>query len=930
MLDRCPAGESDFDPAIFQSVLMTSGSVPHPTSQAAPLLAHRFEDAAAGRGTELGLYKTAVGEIAQSLHMQFDAGVDATTLVAKRAAAVDRLLKVGWRAHVGPLAQEAALIAVGGYGRGELHPASDVDLLILVPEEADLSPIERFVTLTWDMGLDVGHSVRTVAECVESATDDVTIATNLMEARLIDGSRVLYEDMQHKTGPDAIWPSQQFFEHKRAEQTARHLRYHDTAYNLEPSVKGSPGGLRDIQMIGWVVKRHFRAETLEDLRTQGFLTAAEYETLIEGQTFLWQVRMALHLVAGRREDRLLFEHQREIAARFGFEDERHNLGVEQFMRQYYLTVMELSRLNEMLLELFQEVFLEAEDTPTIVALNRRFRTRNGFLEVTDDSVFRRYPFALLELFLLLQQNGDIKGVRASTIRLVRDHRYLIDDAFRSDLGCRSLFLEIIRQPRGITHEFRRMHTYGVLGDYLPEFGRVIGLMQFDLFHAYTVDEHILFTVRNLRQFFVPEHYHALPHCSDIVPRLPKPELLYLAGLFHDIAKGRGGNHSEDGAEDALEFCRHHGISHYDAQLVAWLVRNHLVMSTTAQRKDISDPEIIRDFASQVGDTSRLDYLYLLTVADIRATNPELWNDWKDSLLRDLFHSTRRALRRGLDGELVIEDLASECRDEARSLLFAEGFTETDFVDIWEEHSTDYFVRTRPEDVAWHTAQVIRHGDKPLPLVGVRTAGRGTEVFIYEDDKSHLFAATTAILERLGLTVMDARIFTGSNARTFDSYIVLEANGDRIEDGAREQEIRRTLRRRLADPEKAVHPVNRLPRRQLKSFPVKPRVNFERDEKFDRSIMEVTSADRPGLLSRIGWALVGSSAVVHNAKIATFGERAEDVFFVTGPSGGTLNDAECERIRADIVRALEPARKRTGDQPPVTGGKNATSSPSATG
>ena len=909
---------------------MPAPLLPDPTAQDAPLLTDAFERNAASRGAEVGVYKSAVGEIADTLAKQFHAGVSVGVLVAKRANAVDRVLRAAWREHAGPLADKAALIAVGGYGRAELHPGSDIDMLVLVPEVADLSPIERFVTLTWDMGLDVGHSVRTVDQCIEAATGDVTIVTNLMEARLLDGNSALYEAMRRGTGPDAIWPSREFFEHKRAEQTARHLRYHDTAYNLEPSVKGSPGGLRDIQMIGWVVKRHFGAETLEDLRTQGFLTAAEYDTLIEGQSFLWQVRMALHLAAGRREDRLLFEHQREIAARFGFEDERHNLGVEQFMRRYYLTVMELSRLNEMLLELFQEIFLEAEETLEVIPLNRRFQTRNGFLEVTEDNVFRRYPFALLELFLLLQQNDSVEGVRASTIRLVRDHRYLIDDAFRDDLGCRSLFLEIIRQPRGITHEFRRMHTYGVLGDYLPEFGRIIGLMQFDLFHAYTVDEHILFTVRNLRQFFVPEHYHELPHCSDIVPRLPKPELLYLAGLFHDIAKGRGGNHSEDGAEDALEFCRHHGISQYDAQLVAWLVRNHLTMSTTAQRKDISDPEIIREFANQVGDTTRLDYLYLLTVADIRATNPELWNDWKDALLRDLFRSTRRALRRGLDGEVVLEDLAAECRDEARGLLFAEGYTETDFVDLWEEHSTDYFVRTRPEDVAWHTAQVIKHGAQPLPLISVRTASRGTEIFVYDDDKSHLFAATTASLERLGLTVMDARIFTDSNARTFDSYIVLEASGDRIEGATREIEIQRTLSRRLADPEKAVYPSNRLPRRQLQSFPVKPRVVFETDEKFNRSIMEVTAADRPGLLSRIGWALVGSGAVVHNAKIATFGERAEDVFFLTGPSTGALNDTECERIRADITRALGPARKRGEGQPPVTGGKNATSSPSATG
>jgi [protein-PII] uridylyltransferase len=571
-----------------------------------PLLARGLlEDRLAEHGNELALLKEAVAEIDATGVRQFDAGVPAHVLVRKRADALDRVLRAAWRAALDGFSQRAALVAVGGYGRAELHPASDVDILILCPEgacdaSAGMESIGRFVTWLWDMGLDLGQSVRSVAECVEAARSDITIATNLMEARLIDGDHALYESMRRATGPDAIWASRDFFEAKRREQAARHQRYHDTAYNLEPNVKGGPGGLRDIQMIGWVVKRHFGAETLEDLLTQGFLTAGEYETLIEGQNFLWQVRMALHVTAGRREDRLLFEHQREIAARFGFEDDEHNLGVERFMRRYYLTIMELSRLNEMLLELFQELFLEPGGEPEIVPLNRRFQTRNGYLEVTSDHVFKRYPFALLEMFLLLQQSPHIKGVRASTIRLVRDHRYLIDDSYRNDLGCRSLFLEIIRQPRGITHELRRMHTYGVLGDYLPAFGRIIGLMQFDLFHAYTVDEHILFTVRNLRQFAVPEHYHELPRCSDIMPRLRKPELLYLAALFHDIAKGRGGDHSELGAEDALDFCLQHDLDKSDARLVSWLVRQHLLMSVTAQRRDIYDPDVIASSPPRCG------------------------------------------------------------------------------------------------------------------------------------------------------------------------------------------------------------------------------------------------------------------------------------------------------------------------------------------
>ncbi|MGK0170731.1 MAG: [protein-PII] uridylyltransferase [Gammaproteobacteria bacterium] len=517
----------------------------------------------------------------------------------------------------------------------------------------------------------------------------------------------------------------------------------------------------------------------------------------------------------------------------------------------------------------------------------------------------------MELFLLLQQHPEITGVRASTIRLVRDHRHLIDDNYRADLGCRSLFLEIIRQPRGITHEFRRMHTYGILGAYLPAFGQIVGLMQFDLFHAYTVDEHILFTVRNVREFFVPEHYHVLPHCSDVVPRLPKPELLYLAALFHDIAKGRGGNHSDDGAEDAMTFCRDHGISPFDARVVAWLVKNHLVMSTTAQRMDISDPSVIMNFAQLVRDPVRLDYLYLLTVADIRATNPDLWNDWKNALLQELFLKARRVLHRGLESPQDVNTLANECRDEARTKLIEAGYTQAQFADLWEDHSDDYFVRTRPEDVVWHTRCVIEHGEKPLPLVSVRTAGRGTEVFLFDQNRDYHFAATTAILERLGVTVMDARLFTDTaNGRAFDSYTVLEANGERIADAGREAEIQRTLVRRLAEPEKAVYPSKRLPRRQLGVFPVPPRVSFDLDAEYNRTVLEVMSADRPGLLSRVGWALVGCNAVVQSAKIATFGERAEDVFFVTNADGGPLGELQSETLRSNILRALEPPKKRS--------------------
>ena len=874
----------------------------------------------------------------EGIRARFDAGAPAGELVAQRSAAVDETLRGAWEG-LGQ-GEDAALVAVGGYGRGELHPGSDVDLLVLVGtrrasalKRRRTDPrIESFITMAWDLGLEVGHAVRSVRQCAAQARRDLTVITNLVESRHLAGSRVLFEEMRGAVAPSRMWPADRFFHAKEREQRERHLRHRDSAYNLEPNVKEGPGGLRDIQTIAWVARRYFGADGgpspgLRDLFDHGFLTEEEFRTLRDGQDFLWQARTALHYLAGRREDRLLFDRQIAIAAHFGYRDADHNLGVEQFMKRYYRTVQRLSRLNELLLQLFRERFLDKEGRRSAVRrLNRRFQVRGGQLEVVDDGVFRRQPFALLEVFLLLQQNPELGGVRASTIRQIRRHLHLVDEEFRRDLACRSLFLEILREPRGLARALRRMHAYGILGRYLPEFGRITGLMQFDLFHAYTVDEHLLRTVAYLRRFGRPDHRAELPHCSDVFDTLPKPELLHLAGFFHDIAKGRGSDHSEDGERDAAAFCERHGISRFDAGLVGWLVRHHLTMSMTAQREDISDPAVVRRFADLVGDRTRLDYLYLLTVADMRATNPNLWTDWKDTLLRDLYQATRRVLLHGVDERLpATAELARECRDEARRQLAGSGPATSRLEDLWETLEPEYFVLTPPEAVAWHAAEVL--GRDSSSVVAVRTHRKRTEVFFHVPDQDHLFAAATTILERAGLTVVDARVFTTGTGMSFDSFTVAEPTGEPIEDDRRRDEIRRLLGRGLEEPEKAAYPTNRLPRRQMKSFRIPVRVAFDDRPANGRTVMEVACADRPGVLSRIGWALAGAGASVHGAKIATFGERAEDVFRLTNRSGRPLDATERERLRAHILRALGP---RDGDQPPVTGGKNATSSPSATG
>ncbi|OGT18655.1 MAG: [protein-PII] uridylyltransferase, partial [Gammaproteobacteria bacterium RBG_16_57_12] len=642
----------------------------------------------------LAVFRNALKKGHHALKQAFYNGPPVTDLVLARAELVDQLLLQAWQYHL-PNAEDLALVAVGGYGRGELHPGSDIDIMILLPQERHAAPgegIERFLTFLWDIGLEVGHSVRTLAECIEQGASDITIATNLMESRRLYGSRALYQQMCAATGPDSIWPSRAFFEAKWREQISRHHKFNDTAYNLEPNIKEGPGGLRDIQMIGWVAKRHFGAATMHDLVNHGFLTESEYHQLGNGQNFLWKIRFALHTITGRREDRLLFDHQRHLAQLFGYQDSNHRMAVEHFMKDYYRTIMELARLNEMLLQLFQEEILYADEIAKPAPINGRFQSRKGFIEACHQEVFKRYPFALLEIFLVSQQNPALKGIRAGTIRLMRNHRYLIDDNFRNDLRCKTLFMEILRQPHGVTRELRRMNRYGILAAYLPEFGTIVGQMQHDLFHVYTVDEHTLFVLRNLRRFSVLEYAHEFPMCSSIFQRVPKTELLYIASLYHDIAKGRGGDHSELGAIDAEAFCVRHNLSGYDARLVAWLVRSHLLMSTTAQRKDLSDPAVIHEFASTVGNQSRLDYLYLLTVADIRATSPKVWNSWKDALLIELYNATTRALRHGLENPLDQSDRVQYLQDMALELLANQRISKQQAQQVWQRLSNDYFIR----------------------------------------------------------------------------------------------------------------------------------------------------------------------------------------------------------------------------------------------
>ncbi|HNP37787.1 MAG TPA: [protein-PII] uridylyltransferase [Woeseiaceae bacterium] len=843
------------------------------------------------------------------LKSRFLAGEPVSALVHERGRNVDETLRELWHTHANSLAGTVALVAVGGYGRGELHPYSDVDIMLLLP--ADFDPagnesISSFITSLWDVGLEIGHSVRTVAQCASEAAADLTVATTLMEARLLDGPKALFDQMEAAVGPDKIWPSNRFFEEKRKEQIARHHRYDDTAYNLEPNVKGSPGGLRDIQMIGWVAKRHFGCNTFRELVGHKFLTPGQLKRLQECRNFLWRVRFALHILTGRQEDRILFDHQIKLAEMLGYEDASYTLAVEQFMQRYYRTVMELSRLNEMLLQLFEEAIL-MDPNATAKALNERFEIKNGFLQTTSNSVFTNDPSALLELFVLLQDHPDIRGVSAYTVGLMRRNLFLIDEEFRQNPRNHRLFLSILRAPEGVTHQLRRMNLYGVLGLYLPAFGRIVGRMQYDLFHAYTVDEHTLFVVSNLRRFALSRYDDEYPECSKLMQALDKPEILYLAGLFHDIAKGRGGDHSILGAVDAESFCLEHGLGKYDAATVAWLVKNHLLLSTTAQKKDIGDPDVINEFAALVGDQLHLDLLYLLTIADVRGTNPKLWNSWKASLFRDLYDLTSRALRRGLANPINRELLAAETEQQARAELRNSGLSDEQIDSVWILLDEDYFIRHKSNEIVWHTEWLADSDTKSaIGLVDARKkpGGDGIEAILYTPRWHHTFAHATGVVDELGMTIVDARIVPLQNDYSLDTYIFMELD-KRIEiDDARINKVRRMLTRILTASEKNVATVTRAIPRQARMFKTKTRIDFLRVSRQGQNVMELVAADRPGLLSKIGQVFIELGIDIHNAKIMTIGEKAEDVFYITDESGLPLDTTAQETLRERLIEKLD--------------------------
>ncbi|MBD8563304.1 [protein-PII] uridylyltransferase [Oxalobacteraceae sp. CFBP 8763] len=814
---------------------------------------------------------------------------------------VDAVLIDAWQAA--DLPAGTALVGVGGYGRGELFPYSDVDLLILLaapPDAITQARLEGLVQLLWDLGLEIGHSIRTVDECLIESAADITVQTSLLEARLVTGNEPLFDTLQQRYR-EALDP-QAFFRAKTAEMRLRHAKHEYTAFALEPNVKESPGALRDLQVIMWVAKAAGLADSWGQLATRELITRMEARQLMEKESAFKDIRIRLHLHTKRREDRLVFDVQTAIANTLGLvaTDDGPNVRrpSELLMQRYYWAAKTVTQLNTILL---QNIEAQLFPQPAVAfPISAQFLQMGNLIDIAQDDTFEQTPSAILELFVVMTERHDIKGMTARATRALWHARTQIDDAYRADPVNKALFLRVLQAPRGMVHALRRMNEFGILGRYLPAFRKIVGQMQHDLFHAYTVDQHIMMVVRNLRRFTMPEHAHEYPFCSQLIADFRDRWVLYVAALFHDIAKGRGGDHSKLGMDDARQFCSSHGMTEADTELVVFLVEQHLTMSQVAQKQDLSDPDVIAAFAAVVKDERHLTALYLLTVADIRGTSPKVWNAWKAKLLEDLYKTTLRVL----GGEPHSADRELRARQkEALATLRLFGLPIDAHEALWKQLDVAYFLRHDASDIAWQTRALHDKVDSDKPIVRVRLApiGEGLQVAVYIKDQPDLFARICSYFDRKDFSILDAKIHTTRHGYALDSFMVAD---EHFAGSYRDiiNLIEHELSALLVSQEPLPPPCRGRLSRMSRTFPITPTVEVRPDERGQFHVLSIAANDRMGLLYAVSSVLTRYRINLHTAKIMTLGERVEDVFLVDGPA---LNNPRIQvQLETDLLDALK--------------------------
>ena len=815
------------------------------------------------------------------LRTEFLVSPRAHRLLQAHARVIDRTLKTLWKNAVMP--RGAALVAVGGYGRSELFPFSDIDILILLesePTQLEREKLERLVGSFWDVGLEASHSVRTIQACLDAASTDITVQTSLVEARLVCGSRTLFSRLASTM--QKTLDCEVFFEAKRLEQEHRHAKHQDTPYALEPNLKEAPGGLRDLHTIKWISSACGIGKRWRDLEAHGLITRTEAIELGRKEDLLIELRIRLHYLAGRREDRIVFDYQTALAGQMRSHATGTRRASEALMQRYFRAAKAITQINTILLQsLGARLSQRTQGQGEPRELNERFQILGDLLDAKNEEIFDSEPTAILESFLLMQQHHELRGMTAVTLRALWRARRRIDPGYRRNPINRLLFLQILQQPRGIVHEFRRMNQYGILGRYMPEFGRIVGQMQHDLFHVYTVDQHILMVLRNLRRFTMPELAHEFPLASQLISGFEHSWLLYIAALYHDIAKGRGGDHSQLGAVDARRFGRSHGLSADDIELVEFLVTHHLTMTVVAQKQDIADPVVVKSFASTVGSERRLVALYLLTVADVRGTSPKVWNAWKAKLLEDLFRSARYLLTGGV---LRLDSAVADTQAEAMRLLRLYALSDTVKDRFWAQLDTAYFLRHDAQEIAWQTRTLHYRVDSEKAIVRARLSsfGEGLQVMIYTPDRKELFARICGYFERANFNIVEAKIHTTRHGYALDTFLIMGRGK-----AAHYRDMISLIETELALELQSNAPLAPSARgrisRRVRHFPVTPSVDIRPDERGTLHVLSVVASDRPGLLYGIARVLARYNVNLRSAKVNTLGDRAEDVFLVAGDS-----------------------------------------------
>ena len=834
----------------------------------------------------------------QQLRDAFFSKKNTSQLLKQHAKLVDKTLQNIWRESD---LNEVTLIAVGGYGRGELFPYSDVDLLILLPNQSSAAlnqKVEQVIGLLWDIGLAVGHSVRNLDECVNEAQKDVTVQTNLLESRFLTGNRTLFDSFQEKMA-DAMDVSH-FYRAKVEEQEQRYRRFNDTAYNLEPNIKESPGGLRDLQIILWLTRAAGLGDNWNALVKRDLITPAELRQIRRHEQHLQRLRIHLHYMAKRREDRLIFDLQNTLAEELGFSNNKRHRASEQLMHAYYRSAKFVGLINEILLQILKEIIekTNSEANP----INARFESRNGLLSAKTNTLLQREPSSIFEIFLLLQQHPELHGISPNLLRTLHRVKNLINRDFRNNARNKALFIEILKQKNGVTDTLKKMNRYGILGNYIPAFGRIVGQMQHDLFHVYTVDEHILNVLANLQRFSINEHTHEFPLCSKLFANFDAPYLLYIGALFHDIAKGRGGDHSQLGMQDAKGFCKSHGLNKEDGELVSWLVGAHLLMSSTAQKSDLSDPQVIQQFAGLMLDERHLIALYLLTVADIRGTSPKVWNAWKAKLLETLFTLTQKLLSEG--GRDINTELVAR-QNEAKTILSHYSILEHFYQPLWEKLGRQYFLRHSAQEIAWQTRLLLRHINTTEPIVRARLSphGDGIQVMIYTADRDDLFARICGFFERMGYNILEAKIHTSKHHYALDSFLIQDQSDRSIMYRDLLSYIEHELASALRDNQGDFEPIKGRISRQVKHMPIQANISIQEVKDSSNHQLEIIAGDRPGLLSTIAQTFIANDIHLQTAKINTLGKRAEDTFLISGKNGAQLSELRVESLQEALIKQI---------------------------